>query len=123
MLEGIVYISSHLLIYKPSQIFKEHLINKHGKWGIRNLICYRDPNENPEFDPNRYWPIDYSEHPDEDSELTWYIGRLWFELLTDSQLPPIKSLNQKELDRLIDSSGIKDLAIVALLKMVLVVKP
>lgn len=44
VLEGIVYISSHLIIYKPCQVFKEHIINKHGKWGIRNLICYRDPN-------------------------------------------------------------------------------
>lgn len=63
ILEGIVYISSHLLIYKPCQVFKEHVIMKHGKWGICNLICYRDKNESLEFDENRYWPIDYDEHP------------------------------------------------------------
>lgn len=95
VLEGIIYVSSHLLIYKPCQIFKEHVIYKDGRWGIRNLICYRDPKETADFDSNRYWPIEYDYHPDENSELVWFIGRLWFELLTDSSLPPIASLTQE----------------------------
>lgn len=44
ILEAIIYVSSHLIIYKPSQVFKEHIVYKHGRWGLNNLICYRDPN-------------------------------------------------------------------------------
>lgn len=59
-------------------MFKEHVIEKHGRWGLCNIVCYRDPNENQEFDPDRYYPMDYYEHPDEDSELAWSLGRMWF---------------------------------------------
>ena len=85
-------MSSHLIIYKPAQVFKDHIIYKNGRWGLKNLICYRDPNESQEFNPNRYYPMDYYEHDDEDSELVWSIGRMWFYLLTDSRIPPIKTL-------------------------------
>ena len=59
-----MYVSSHLLIYKPCQIFKEHVIYKSDKWGLCNIICYRDPKENPNFSPDRYYPRDYYEHED-----------------------------------------------------------
>lgn len=39
--------------------------------------------------------MDYYEHEDDDSELVWSIGRMWFELLTDSRIPPIKALTDE----------------------------
>jgi hypothetical protein len=78
-------------------VFKEHVILKNGRWGLCNIICYRDPNENQQFSPNRYYPIDYYALPDEESELLWSLGKMWFELLTDSRLPPIKALTQSDL--------------------------
>jgi hypothetical protein len=64
VLEAIAYVSTHLIIYKPCQVFKEHVILKEGRWGLCNIICYRDPNENPKFNPNRYYPVDYYQIPD-----------------------------------------------------------
>jgi hypothetical protein len=45
VLEAIVFVSTNLIIYKPCQVFKEHVILKKGRWGLCNIICYRDPNE------------------------------------------------------------------------------
>ena len=42
VIQGIIYIESKMLTYKPCQIFKEHIVRNEAQWAIRNIICYRN---------------------------------------------------------------------------------
>ena len=85
-----------LLVYRPCQVFKEHIVKNNKNWALKNVICYRYKNEqNYEKSLIKYHADEFEYHKDEENELVWSIGNLWFELLTNKRIPLLSDVIQE----------------------------